>query len=175
MDTDTSLGLDSTTSYRFSYRSCIRFTAHIRTIVEKFPALSTFDPQGLSVETFSCRLRDAMTALSRGQWGIKDFDTEKFLAIYPLVKVGIRDKFVIAGHKDSLKHAPLILDKELSVGALSNVEVKQPTNEILTALCILHHNRILTQPTKIFGDVSSEIVAKYDVVLQDEGTYKLLM
>jgi hypothetical protein len=160
--------------YRFSQRSCERFTPHIRTIAAKYPHLCTFETGDLSVETFSCRLRDAMKALVQCKWFIKDFDLSKFDDIHRDLQVGIRDNYVIVGSRGSLQNTKTLTCDEVSPKN-HGIQVVDPPDDILTALCILHQANILTQPTKIVGTYSESIASSYDVMLQIEPTFTLLI
>lgn len=166
-------------TYRYSERHFKRYEAHIATIVRQWPAVSVFDPTTLSLETFSCRLRDAMKSLHDNQW-TSSVDAMKFVQIadditvstssHPgKVAVGPRDKLrklVPLGRSVEAEPAP----QTLTVPAINLIN---PPVDTIIATLVFHRDRILVEPSVI--ETPEDLIALgggYDVEIEKTAENK---
>jgi len=151
----------------------------IATIVEKWPTLVAFDPTPLSVETFSCRLRDAIRSHRQNQWPSTFVPLAKFLQIVDEITVSTSHTTgkVVVGPEELLRKA-VPLSTEAFVPELEQVvpvvHLTDPPEELWQAVLVMHHHRILTEPSRIDFTVVPENfgseVAKYDVEWSRDGS-----
>lgn len=163
------------TPWRFTARSGLRYAKIIHKIVDTFPAILTIDPEGLSVETYSCRLRDAMRGLAAEQWHLPSLDFEKFLEVHSKVSVGIRNDKVVVGPRSELRAAKALPTVGVTAGSAKELTVSTTSAEIIKALAVLHHHRILSAPSRITGIVPAELIDGLDVELITEGDCTIMM
>lgn len=136
--------------YRFREKTFRQYEQSLRIIISNYPRGSIFRPT--NVETFSCRLRDAMTSLLTYGW-----DTDLLIANVRKIKeemvVSIRRS---ANTNENTVWVGLPTDdfvdivhmKETSTND-QNETIVNPSTEALNAIMVLHHERISTKASRI--------------------------
>lgn len=176
--------------YRFRQEACREYANHISGILAEFPRVVVFSP--LNVETFSCRLRDAMKSLVTYRWAFYK-NLPALVQNHPYIRVAIRGSNVIAGGKQEVR--AWVDANEISKGTDDStpttksplgLDVKNPDQKTLEALFYLHHARILTLPTIIsfdglldldkFTHTIPEWEQNYDIAIVPDGdkSYRVL-
>lgn len=171
---------ESQLAYRFREANARKYETQIARIVEQFPHVVVFHPE--NVETFSCRLRDAIRSFRENKWPTT-IDLERLTSIR--LQVVIRARVVLAGSKEEIGNwtgeTPTrdILPPPQSSpqGVITN-----PDERALESLMELHHQRILTTPTLVRIDSrpfdKAHWEARYDVSIEpvegEQNSYKIL-
>ena len=160
--------------YRFRESAFRNYENMIAVIMSHYPNVYWFTPS--NVETFSCRLRDAMNSWRENKW-TSDLNLHEFCKMQ--IRVAIRGSRVIVGHPDAVKATfrdplPSGIHQEPA-----HLVVTNPSDPDLLALLQLHHSRILTNPTLIHFDhpFSPEpYEQKFDVAFEKtgEGEWKVI-
>lgn len=157
--------------HRFRETSFRRYEPYIRQIVVAFPQPIIFDPSPLSPVTFSCRLRDAMTSLSRYDWQT-DVNKPKFQQIHPHLSICEYDGKIIAR---SRKSADI---KTLQPPTDGTLTLDTPTDELLQETAVKLHNRSLQGPVRVKGLPLSKVQAlatKFDIEVAVDGDNILIL
>lgn len=175
--------------YRFTEASCLRFQHVIAEIVRRYPEVVTIDPGSLSPETYSNRLRDAMTGLVKGLWfprhGFAAGEPTKLIAglraIHP-VSVAMRGNRVIAGPRKDVRRKAKGDEGELTTGNKPGliIDLKLVNDyertDVQRAIAVLHHYRVLTKPTKIVNmKPETSVLDNYDISIIEEADGFLIL
>lgn len=159
-------------AYRFRETSVRRYEKHIADIITRYPAVVVFEPA--NVETFSCRLRDAIKSFSEHHWPSKTIDPDK---LTQPIRVAIRGSKVIAGGPNEvLEWGDSPEATEPSATERSSLVITNPDNVAIQSLMDLHHKRLLTTPTIVrFTDAqkaaffqSIKWEEQFDVVVESQ-------
>lgn len=152
--------------HRFREAQFRRYEPIIKLIVDHYPTVQQFKPN-LSPETFSCRLRDAMRSFLDLKWPSDKINHHRFRELYPHIVVAQRivgdDTLILAGGRVEIKKPPLSppfvveqlqhsrADLENSPNGQQGLTIasSDASPDVIRALALLHHSRILTEPTII--------------------------
>lgn len=162
-----------TTPYHKSERMFRRYEAKISTVLKNWPRVTLFDPSPHAIETFSCRLRDSIASWRDNHWPATFMDSEDVRKV--LAEVVVSTTFhpgkIACGPRDELRRG---LREVSNAGFLAEaprvqgLRVETDKLDVVEAICILHHYRILTEPTIIKTPNSplltvADVAQKYDV------------
>lgn len=165
--------------HRFRESSFRNYEGAIDTVVKAWPFAYSFVPD--NVETFSCRLRDAMTSLREHRWSTY-IDMVKFLQIHSSIRVAIKPNGSVRCGPREIDHrsgAPVEEPKTQFPTSGQSV-ITDPDIRAIESLMYLHHTRILTTPSLIQfteGEFDpSKWEENYDVAIESlgEGKFKVL-
>lgn len=145
-----------------------RYEKAIAHVLANWPTKVTFNPAPFSVETFACRLRDAMKSMIDYEWKSTLVDLEKLKKLRPLLAV-VSEELVVAVQQKK-KDAP----EPVSAGKpVKESEVVVPehlvTKEVVDSFACLLHHRLLSFavifPTTGVGaeEMVLETLTKWDV------------
>lgn len=165
--------------YHKSEKMFRRYEQHIASVLQHWPEPVSFDAKPLSVTTFSCRFRDAITSVLEYNWPTS-LDLERLRAL--------RDEFevcVVAGMVMVRKKG---LGKAMAtVGKLDEVlthddfifTLNNPEPAVLFAAAILVDRKVITRPIKIKNTPRSlldQVTERFDVGISDDvhGYYVML-
>jgi len=180
--------------YLQSERHFRRYETFLWHIVNEWPRMVDFQPTPpiASVETLASRIRICIRALraniqsNEAQWKTA-IPAAKFLQICDEIVVSVTAKpgYVVCGPYDAVRRrTPLGVrvpenDNELShpVNAdpdlcqiIPKVHLENPSNELIHAVIILHHHKLLTEPSVIISHGNVEEMCKpYDVACEKEN------
>lgn len=164
--------------YRYSERHFRRYEPSIAVIVRQWPMVTVLDPSPLALETFSCRLRDAIKSMRDNQWSSKDISTMKFVQIVDEITISTvaHPGKVSVGPYDVLRKLvpvgkPIEPNPESLGQAVPIINLVDPDKELIEAVLVLHHHRILVEPsvltTKRFDVVEES--SRFDIVVEKDG------
>jgi hypothetical protein len=165
--------------YLQSERHFHLYEDYIAKIVTNWPQLTVFPKERLSVETLSTRIRICMKSLVDNQWATK-IPFDKFIQIEDdiVVSTTANPGCVTCGPYDLVrKKVPLGSQVEPSVTQLMpKVNLIDPPEDLIKAVVVLHHHRLLMEPSVIKTTKPILYLQElYDVVIQDaDGTYTIL-
>ena len=131
---------------RFSETAFRRYEGVIRMTLNAYPQPSVFDPSPLSSETFSHRLRDAMTSLLLYKW-TTDIDLDRFAQLRDklVVRIAPEGHILVCGADQTTVGKPVTrLDDDRTEQTL---RVNEPADEVIQALVTLLHHRVLRTTT----------------------------
>jgi hypothetical protein len=163
---------------RFSEASFRRYEASIESVLKHWPTPVTFDPikVGLSLETFTCRLRDAITGCLRYQYSSMMFDYERLATLSEQIVVAQRDGKVVVGPREALRSFQVQPIRAISTPQSNDCyQVANPSREVFLAFCLLLSQRLLARPLLVQvldPQLLLEAQQKYDIdaSLQDDGS-----
>jgi hypothetical protein len=90
----------------------------IAEVVNQYPKICVFESYPLAVQTFGCRLRDAMKSLYTYKWSSSLIDVQKFLEIRHLIVVGPSQDAIYVGPRHVVKR---MFDNKSPLGRLVEV------------------------------------------------------
>ena len=189
-------GSDSHLPHRFRESQFRRYEPIISRIVSEFPNAVTFKPN-LSPETFTCRLRDIMRAHHDIQWK-SDIPYTRFHQIYNYITVAQDNSLglVYVGGRAQVKAAKgtsnniFVVEQQRpdNSGVMATVSENSPPQskpsgltliasdaspDVLRAIAVLHHHRIITETTTIVGTLPNDMMAElrkgYDIAVEIES------
>lgn len=160
-----------------SERNFRRYEHVIQTVVSRFPKKCSFDPAPFSIETYKCRLRDAMKSVLTYSWTTA-IDLTILATIRPLLVVNEEDGMVVVVEKNrpdqiTLDHEP----KDITHQA-DSIVVVEPTIQDLFALAYLMGRKLIHGPI-LLKNPNHELMQKtqdaFDIAFREEGenTYML--
>ena len=117
---------------RFKEGSFRRFEQVLQTYVTQYPEALFVKPQGLSLETFSCRLRDAVKALRRNRhWNLSLSD--QLESVWPDTVVAYHDGQVRIGRRTakSLKGSFEVVQNALTSSVNATNELVLPFTPVI--------------------------------------------
>lgn len=162
---------------RFTLASFKRYEACIADVVKNWPSVTVFDPAkaGYSLETFTCRLRDAITAASRYGYTSSLFTADQFARIAALVVCAQRDGKVICGPQESIRSFSTIIPLNATTRSTEVFRIINPRKNVLDAFCLLLSEQLLGKPLLVElmdPQLLTEMQNKYDIVaeLQPDGS-----
>jgi len=164
--------------YLESERHFRKYEYYIKTIVDKWPQLCVFTPVApvASVETLSTRIRIAIKSLRANQWTVTDFNFAKFIQICDEITVSTRANpgKVTCGPEDLVRKAvPLgvkVEEQELPPSPSIRINLINPSDDLITAVMVLHHHQLLIEPSTIKCDADLRTYQElYDVSVTKEG------
>ena len=148
--------------YRLSERHFRRYEPIIKAIVTAWPLPTICDPvlatgQRLSMETYSCRLRDAIKSLDQNQWS-SDINIMKFVQIVDDIVVSTvahAGKVSVGPYESVRKLTPA--GEKVEIGsalhspsqAVPKINLNNPDPELIRAVLLMHHHRIFVEPSTI--------------------------
>jgi hypothetical protein len=135
---------------RYRLAAVKRYEAAIRKAILNYPNVTVLSPAdaGLSLSTYTARLRDAMKSLYEHQWSgvLSDTELDRFNDVYLDMQVGERaigeNGQVWVGSTDLMKLkavVPLVAERP------AVFVVDRPTDDEVRALCVLCNTRRLPQ------------------------------
>lgn len=169
---------------RFRESAFREYEPYIARIAQRYPRRVYFAPGMRSTETFSCRLRDAMTSFVTHAWPSTQINYQTFKQIHPSLKVGIRrvdnNYVIIVGTKDALRDVTPAQVEEVS--APGDVFVfPDVINHVdhLKFLCALAASRVITRRVQLTITDRNWIQKMYDLYdvdfeEQNDGTWIML-
>lgn len=138
---------------RFRPEAVTRYWPHIQAMINSWPTPIKLNPAPLSIDTFTCRLRDAITAImvhNQGtdnmRWQLKDIAHNCMVKQTP-------DGAVIFGNKHRIKamfksservQAGSVIDAKV---ALADKPVQSPSQIVLTSIFVLLEHSIIEHVT----------------------------
>lgn len=171
--------------HRFSEAQFRRYEPILAQIQAAWPNVSIFDPGAtgiLSQETFTCRLRDAMTSFVRYSYCSGLILRDSFLEIYNEVIVAQKDGKVLVGPRSALKtHKTVqpIHSTSATVGQKNDVfTCINPSAATIHAFCLLLSQRLLTKPVLVEmldPQLLLEVQEKYDIVAASQSDGSILI
>lgn len=174
-------------AYRFREDTARNYESYITSLLAGWPDVLVCSP-ACSVETFSCRLRDAIRSFRENRWRPRHFALADLDAIGDVV-VAIRGSNVVVGTKeallawDTVRDTTTLMDAKTTKPPGSPVHIiENPSQSALEALMRLHHERILTTPSHVHVDKSEDFgdvdywQHNYDVSIETmgNGNYRIL-
>lgn len=171
---------ESVLPYLQSERHFKLYENYIFRIVNNWPNITTFKPEPphSSVETLSTRIRMCMKSLRNNQWDTM-IPFGKFIQIVDeiVVSTAANPGCVTCGPMDSLrKKVPLGTPVETEITqVVPLVNLTNPEQDLLKAVLVLHHHRLLSEPSKVrittpTGQSYLTTMAQiYDVSVEQEG------
>jgi hypothetical protein len=161
------------TTFRF-------YEPYIAQISLRYPARIDFDPstEGLSSETFACRLRDAMLAYIMYGYSSTKIDYDAFKEIHPHIIVSQPPEGGVAcGSRTALRKEKKGNPVEVSPTTIAEPYVYGEVESIteLKLLCRLASERLLTRKLRlsgVFPTWANKVQSEFDVDLevQPDGT-----
>lgn len=153
---------------RFSEHAFRRYEACIAQVVTQWPTPVVFDPARaqLSLETFTCRLRDAITGAMKYSYTSEDFDVLRLFDIHDELVVAQRDGKVVVGPKEALKSFTPVQPIHAASKGQDVYDLKNPTRAVLEAFCLLLSERLLGKPVVVHlmdPQLLTEMQGKYDI------------
>lgn len=144
--------------YRFSERHFRRYENILKTITIMWPVPTIIDPvcpdgRRLSLETYSCRLRDAKKSLRDNQWD-STVPLIKFMQIVDEIEVSIIPGTgkIGAGPYGALRKlipAGTPVEQEEPSQPVPRINLINPDVELIRAVLLMHHHRIFVEPSTI--------------------------
>lgn len=141
---------------RFSELAFRRYEATIAAIVQQWPSALIFSPAPLSVETFSCRLRDAIKSHQTHQWPSKSVNLMKFIQIADDIVVSTTanpGKITVAPatYFAKCKQIDFTLEKAQAEPQTNvpHIRLENPTPDLIGAVILMHHYGIFSEPSMI--------------------------
>lgn len=174
--------------YLQSERHFRRYEPYIEEIVRQWPLPCIFTPKPpvCSIETLASRLRICIKALDSNiasgdrMWDV-GFPVNKFVQISDEITVSttaMPGKVVVGPMKSIRKLTPLGVQVEPEITqVIPKVHLVEPSDELIKAVIVLHHHRLLTEPSVI------QVTARnmnweaegYDVAIEKNGdTYTII-
>jgi hypothetical protein len=170
-----------TLPYLQSERHFRKYEKYIQQIVESWPNVIVFTPTPpvASVETLSSRIRITIDSLRNNHWGV-DWDFSKFFQICDEIYVSLKTNpgRVTCGPETSVRGlSPIGRKLEFELQAVSSthqpvpkINLINPSNELILAVVIMHHHRLLVEPSTIqCGDDLRLWETRYDVSITKDG------
>lgn len=164
--------------YLQSERHFRLYEQYIDEIVKAWPKVVVFTPQPpiASVETLSSRLRMCMKSLRANLWPTT-LDIAKFLQIVDEVVVSttLEPGKVACGPYDLLRkrvapNLPVEVQTNELTQVVPRVKLTNPPHDLIDAVVVLHHYRLLSEPSEIVTDKDMECYTKlFDVSVQKDG------
>ncbi len=161
-----------------SERMFRRYEQAIFAIVQQFPNVISFDPKPLSIVTFSCRLRDAMSSLLEYKWA-SPIDVNRLAEIRPQVEVAQVNGMVVVRKVGTAMPNPLNAQGEVAVKDDFAFNITKDDPIAVFAAAYLIERQFLNRPVQLMN-VSQETIAKtlenYDVGITatNVGTFVML-
>lgn len=157
----------STLPSRFRESQFLRYAPFIGAALREFPNAITIDPAPLSVETFSARLRDAITAKSRFGYKSSLVDEALFTRHSTALVVSMRDSNVVIGDSASVK-TQRAMTAVISPTSSAVPSVVIGNRDGLERVCWLLHARALNNPPSfaidgLSDDEVADLEQRYDV------------
>ncbi|SRR6266436_453656 len=130
--------------YRFREVAFRRYEPILKLVLERFPAPFSLKPEG-SIETFTCRFRDAMKSLLKYQWPT-NLPMAKFVQCVDAIVVSIQGDLVVIGNSETIKPTTILgqpwTPASTEPTALP-LGVTTPLWNVIEAICLLHDHRLL--------------------------------
>lgn len=155
---------------RFSQKAVDRYASAIATIVNRWPGPVVFDPKPYSVETFSARLRDAITAIVAYEGVHPLINVTGLRRIATQITVRIRDQNVVAGSPEATKAKFVSQPFAEPISAAKFIgELDAGRTVLVQALALLLSERIITGPFRLTNVHDQKLLAEsltsFDVAL----------
>lgn len=133
------------------YHAFLRYEQLLAKAVAAYPATIYCTPKGLALETVVARFRDATNAFLRNpHWESEAVDRAKLAANWENMEVAIDGKRVRIGQRRKReKGVPNPLQADVETIKTKELVVHSPTEEVLTAILLLHSQGILLDPTRV--------------------------
>lgn len=156
---------------------------HLLRIVMNWPQLSIWKPldHGVTPEALAFHLRQAISALSEHHYDSK-VPFAKFIQICDDIVVSTTavPGGVVCGPADIVrKRNPLGTPVEIDVAQLvPKLHLVDPDNDLTKAVIVMHHHRLLSEPTVIETACPQYLLAMvqlYDVTLTPSAPYKFTL
>lgn len=166
--------LANTVPSRFSRKQFDRFAATIGEALKTFPAILKVNPRPLSVETFSARCRDAVTAKKRYHYDSPLINDALFDRLCNEIVIAMRGNEIWFGPSHAIRDATKEQKTSEFVSTpFSHVEkneVELKDHSLLETVCKMLHDRVLSPaPTFFVFDLSNEtkdsLERRYDIVI----------
>lgn len=162
-----------------SEKSFRRYEQYIKAAVDAYPSPVTIEVKGLSIVTFSARLRDAKNSLLKYQW-TSSVNLDKFNAVASNLHVYIKDGRVYVGptYKTDLSPALSSIVDTFGMPTVDPV-LSLPTVPEQDVVCLLAHHRLLVRAVRVTGLTPENIDhlnSCYDVKIMSnpDGTHTIL-
>lgn len=162
---------------RFSEASFRRYERHIHAIVINFPRPVSFRPESASLETFSCRLRDAITSHITYKWP-SSIDPVELSTIRGKIVVQQREGMVVVGPRKTTDAPVEEVKADAGVPGTFPFTVENPSLVELHAFATLLGNRRISGPVKLINASTAdigEVLKAYDVQVVEEGDYLVMI
>ena len=172
--------------HRFRYSSFKEYEPCIVTILERYPEVAIFDPRQAkppkAIDTFTCRLRDAMKAYIEYRYPSEKIDYHRFCEIRKELQVSQRRGLVFVGTHTALR-ALEVTNATTEYVAPTPTGVQLPfewnydlTPGEVTTLMRAAHNRLLSRPIvlRLTPTQAEHYSSSYYIDLEEkEGLYIL--
>lgn len=161
---------------RFSEKAFRRYEDVIRKVLVNWPNITVIDPSPYSVETFSCRFRDAVKAHAQSHFSSELVNYPQFIQLCDefvvsltyaegKVAIGPYDQFVSSGKVDFA-----VDEVTAKTQAIPLINLVHPPIELIPAVIMLHHYRIFTEPSIITTTLDiTHYMATHDVSIEKNG------
>lgn len=142
-----------------------QYEPYIAQVLEAYPLAATFEPLKTqwSLETFTCRLRDAMKSFKEHAWASSIVDHPRFAEIQPYLTVSQKGTKVIVGTKAAIRTGQ-VAESRIAGSPKGPITLPQPIVdvEMLKVLCHLASAGALASPLRIFLRDPQWIAKMYD-------------
>ena len=167
---------------RFSERAFLYYLPVIKEIVRGWPGPVAFSPGDLSLETFTCRLRDSIRGAVLYHWTHPDIQPGILSSISDLLVLRQIDGKVIAGTFQTTK--PI---KTSTVSTTTTIgTIVQPTitidykdQDVVHAAALLLSKRLLLGPLKLLNFIPDEnatnLLNSYDIAITSSGNDTIMV
>ena len=156
---------------RFSQKAVDRYAAAIATVLKRWPEPVVFNPAPLSVETFSNRLRDAITAVLEHARTHPVISTIHLASINADLVVRTRDNRVVVGSREATKQQsndPIFTSSVPGATYVGEVDVER--HVVVQCLATLLSERVIHGPFKLTNihdfKLLAETLSSYDIGLE---------
>jgi hypothetical protein len=166
--------------HRFREASFRRYEHAIDTVVTLWPKVIVINPAPLALETYAARFRDSCRSLLDNQWETC-IDMSRFFIIADDIVVSLTANpgSVTIGPEDRLAKlvpAGTPIEDDAAQQFIPKINLVDPPEDLIRAILVLHHHRILTEPSAIrttFDVITASI--DYDIAVENnENTYTIL-
>lgn len=155
--------------HRFSEKQFRRYEPHIATVVRNWPGITRFKPT-CSIETFSCRFRDAIRGLFIYRY-ITLINYDELLSIRGALTVAQKGDCVVIGPKLVVAAYSPTSNAEVPTNSEAPTLLTNPPRPVLEAFCLLLSGKYITTPlivTNVDATILLEMQDRYDVVATEQ-------
>lgn len=166
-----------TVPHRFKKEQFDRYAPFIAKALENWPNLTKVVPQAVSMETFSARFRDAVTAAIKFGYEHPSVSQDDLKKNGPDLSVAMRADCVIIGPRHAIR-ADSNLGSVLPNSNKKNDEIEVKNDpDCLAHVCMLLHNRAFVNTPTLFvravePDIINKLEEKWDVCFAEDPNEK---
>ena len=170
----------TTIPYHLSERHFRRYEPYLRDIVAAWPTVVTFVPKPpvASEQTLSSRIRMAIKSLAIYKWQPTIVNMQIFEKCHDKIYVSttVRPGYVVCGPMSAVVPKRGVQPVEIDVTdsqiqqVIPRVRLTNPPLDLITALFVLHHHQLLSEPSVIeTAEDIGHLIGNHDVSVQRDG------